>query len=131
MASLGSNWAPLVETMTGSRTQVGLLWRSRARATASIVSAEASMPVQREGRDQTVADFDKRNDGEQWSMHKKRTDFHDIDANIINAGIDLFGDKRGGNMMNVVHTECVLGSQSCRRGHGIASMCCDDLLICF
>ncbi|KAL8948642.1 MAG: hypothetical protein Q9183_007669, partial [Haloplaca sp. 2 TL-2023] len=52
----------------------------------------------------------KWDSGDEWNNHKKRTDFHDIDANIIDAGIDLFGDERGGNMMDVVDTECVLGS---------------------
>jgi|SRR5271163_485922 len=48
---------------------------------------------------------------------------------IVEASIDLLGDKFWWGDMDVLDTQSVLSCQSCSRCHGIASVGCEDLLI--
>lgn len=108
-----------VKWNTGSSTHVGRLCFSRAVATALIVEVEASMP--RYGiRDEKG----KIGDG-------TRTNLDNVNANVIDTGVDLFGNECRGNIMDIEYALGILGSQRRRRCHGVALMDGNDSLVGF
>lgn len=72
-------------------TETGLPCLSKASATTSIVSAEASIP--------------KNSQHHGSHFHASRiTGLDNIDANVLDASIDLLFDKLGGRMMYSSHS---------------------------
>lgn len=111
-----------VKWNTGSSTHVGRLCFSRAVATALMVEVEASMPSQK--RHGIRDEKGKIGDG-------TRTNLDDVHANVIDTGVDLFGNKCRGNIVDVEYALGVLGSQRRRRCHGVALMDGNDSLVGF
>lgn len=88
-------------------------------ATISIVSVEASMPIEvlvivQHGE---IAD--------------QLTSLDDIDTDIFNTSIDLLRYKIGGNDMNALDALSVLRSQRRSGRHSVAAMSSNDFLIRF
>ncbi len=109
--------------VTGSRTHVGRLCFWRAAATASTVEAEASMPggigggwSDREGKEE---------------LGPGPTDLDDVDADVIETGVNLLGDEGGGHIVDVGYAQGILSGQGRRGCHGIALMCSEHFLVCF
>lgn len=82
-----------------------------------MVAAEASIPCEVQHCDSTC--------------YKICTSLHDIDANVIDACIDLLLHEFRWYVVDVKDFLSVLSSQCCRSGHSIAAMGGDHLLIGF
>lgn len=72
----------------------------------------------------------QRDEGE-FGIVVVSTDLNDVDADIIETGVDLLGDECGRDVVDIGHALGVLRGQCRCRGHGVALMCGDDLLVCF
>ena len=60
----------------------------------------------------------------------KLTRLDNIHPNVLNNSIDLFPQKLGRDMVNIVNPLRVLGRERRCGRHGIAAMGGDDLLVC-
>lgn len=59
------------------------------------------------------------------------TRFDNIDANVLNAGINLLAEECGWRVMYIVDPKCILSCQSGGGCHCIASMSGYDFLVRF
>lgn len=59
------------------------------------------------------------------------TDLDDVNANVTDAGVDLFGNEGGWDVMNFIHGLGALGRQCRRRCHCVALMHSDNSLVGF
>ena len=99
-------------------TDIGLPCLSKASATTSIVSAEASIP-------------NNVSDHRLYPLMNLLTSLDNIDTNVLDASIDLLFNKFWGRMMYSFHSQSVLSSESRSCSHSIALMNRNNSLIGF
>lgn len=116
---------------TGSTIETGTLCSFKALATTSIVEADANMPECHKRCQKTLLLKHKVDslDASEMRSTADHTCFDDINADVLNAGVNLLADKRGRRVVDVIDALCVLRRQCRRRRHGIAAVCRNHFLV--
>lgn len=111
---------------TGSTTNLGILRLSTILASILMVSAFANMPVLPQNTGSARGTITISILGERGKLF---TGLDDVDAHILETGLDLLLDKVGRDGVDVLDAEGVLGRQGRGGRHGVAAMSGEDLLV--